>query len=69
MGARIELPFHGDGEHLAADDREQITGREQAESPETESGVGIMRSAPWFDGLRNCRALTLGRFIRPWVDW
>jgi hypothetical protein len=45
MGARVKLPFHGDGEHLTAGDREQIARGEEAEAAETESRVWIMRSA------------------------
>jgi hypothetical protein len=45
MGARIKLPFHRHGEHETAGDREQIAGREQAESSETESRVGVVGSA------------------------
>ena len=59
MGKPINLPFHRHREHETASDREQIASRKQAEIPETERCIRIMRPRLTFDRQGNGWALAL----------
>src|SRR5690242_3219261 len=63
MSASVDLPFHGDGEHLSSNDRQKIAGGEKPVTARTKRSIWIMPRPLRHDRARDFRPITNRRFV------